>query len=140
MLVLEELRKAVSRRSRQLKREICLDIDHSAIGGAGGVGQMNTPEAVSQKTVALRQNTTASGAPVEKGEAPPCGRASYLLDPCGRRQRLFSRGRIREACLSQLAWIQWQRRILVRWEYHTQNFLGFVQLACLVTALSMDHV
>jgi hypothetical protein len=30
------------------------------------------------------------------------------------------------------AWIQWQRRILVRWEFHTQNFLGFVQLACLV--------
>ena len=30
------------------------------------------------------------------------------------------------------AWIQWQRRILVRWEYHTQNFLGFVQLACLI--------
>jgi transposase len=28
--------------------------------------------------------------------------------------------------------IQWQRRILVRWEYHTQNFLGLVQLACLV--------
>ena len=28
------------------------------------------------------------------------------------------------------AWIQWQRRILVRWEYHAQNFLGFVQLAC----------
>jgi transposase len=24
------------------------------------------------------------------------------------------------------AWIQWQRRILVRWEYHAQNFLGFV--------------
>ena len=30
------------------------------------------------------------------------------------------------------AWIQWQRRILVRWEYHAQKFLGFVQLACLV--------
>jgi len=30
------------------------------------------------------------------------------------------------------AWIQWQRRILVRWEYHAQNFLGFVMLACLV--------
>ena len=29
-------------------------------------------------------------------------------------------------------WIQWQRLILVRWEYHVQNFLGFVQLACLV--------
>ena len=22
------------------------------------------------------------------------------------------------------AWVQWQRRILVRWEYHAQNFLG----------------
>ena len=30
------------------------------------------------------------------------------------------------------AWIQWQRRLLVRWEYHPENFLGFVQLACLV--------
>ena len=26
------------------------------------------------------------------------------------------------------AWIQWHRRPL-RWEYHPQNFLGFVQLA-----------
>ena len=30
------------------------------------------------------------------------------------------------------AWVQWQRRILVRWEYYPQNFLGFVQLACLL--------
>src|SRR6476620_5230835 len=30
------------------------------------------------------------------------------------------------------AWIQWQRRLLVRWEYHPENFLGFVQLDCLV--------
>jgi transposase len=30
------------------------------------------------------------------------------------------------------AWIQWQRRILVRWECYAQNFLGFVQLACLI--------
>src|SRR5438034_10514934 len=22
------------------------------------------------------------------------------------------------------AWIQWQRRILIRWEYHAHNFLG----------------
>ena len=29
-----------------------------------------------------------------------------------------------------------QRRILVRWELHTQNFLGFVQLACLVILFS----
>lgn len=27
------------------------------------------------------------------------------------------------------AWIQWQRRLLVRWEYYAANFLGFVQLA-----------
>ena len=27
------------------------------------------------------------------------------------------------------AWIQWQRRILVRWEFYPKNFLGFVQLA-----------
>jgi transposase len=27
------------------------------------------------------------------------------------------------------AWIQWQRRIRVRWEYHARNFLGFVQFA-----------
>jgi transposase len=28
--------------------------------------------------------------------------------------------------------IQWQRRILVRCEYHAQNFVGLLQLACLV--------
>jgi hypothetical protein len=33
---------------------------------------------------------------------------------------------------AELPWIQWQRRILIRWEYHAHNFLGFVQLACLV--------
>ena len=30
------------------------------------------------------------------------------------------------------AWLQWQRRILIRWEYYAHNFLGFVQLACLI--------
>src|SRR6201989_3372717 len=30
------------------------------------------------------------------------------------------------------AWVQWQRRILVRWEDYPQNFLGFVRLACLL--------
>ena len=29
------------------------------------------------------------------------------------------------------AWIQWQRRILVRWEFYPKNLLGFVQLAVL---------
>lgn len=27
------------------------------------------------------------------------------------------------------AWLQWKRRLLVRWEYCATNFLGFVQLA-----------
>jgi transposase len=27
------------------------------------------------------------------------------------------------------AWLQWQRRLLVRWEYYAENFLGFFQLA-----------
>jgi hypothetical protein len=36
------------------------------------------------------------------------------------------------ATLGFFAWIQWQRRILIRREYHAPNFLGFVQLACLV--------
>lgn len=33
------------------------------------------------------------------------------------------------------AWIQWQRGLLVRWEYYAQNFLGFVQLAAMVILL-----
>ena len=36
------------------------------------------------------------------------------------------------------AWIQRPRRIPVRWEYYTQNFLGFAQLACLVILSSSD--
>ena len=30
------------------------------------------------------------------------------------------------------AWLQWQRRIVTRWEYYPKNFLGFVQLASLL--------
>ena len=33
------------------------------------------------------------------------------------------------------AWIQWQRRLLVRWEFYAENFLGFVQLASIVVLL-----
>ena len=33
------------------------------------------------------------------------------------------------------SWIQWHRRILIRWEYYIQNFLGFVQLACALILL-----
>ena len=33
------------------------------------------------------------------------------------------------------AWIQWRRRLLVRWEYYPINFLGFVQLAAICILL-----
>ncbi|HEV2731604.1 MAG TPA: hypothetical protein VGV15_16350 [Terriglobales bacterium] len=29
------------------------------------------------------------------------------------------------------AWMHNFRRLVTRWEYHIENFLGFVQLACL---------
>jgi transposase len=33
------------------------------------------------------------------------------------------------------AWMQNYRRLLTRWEYHIENFLGFAQLACLMMLL-----
>ena len=33
------------------------------------------------------------------------------------------------------AWLQWHRRILIRWEFHPTNFLGFVQLASILILL-----
>ena len=33
------------------------------------------------------------------------------------------------------AWLQWQWRVLVRWEFHPVNFLGFVQLASIAILL-----
>jgi transposase len=44
----------------------------------------------------------------------------------GRRLRRYERRWLVERFF---AWIQWQRRLLVRWEYFAENFLGFVQLA-----------
>lgn len=34
-----------------------------------------------------------------------------------------------------IAWLQNFRRLVVRYEYHAQNFLGFVQLGCIVILL-----
>lgn len=50
----------------------------------------------------------------------------------GRRLRRYERRWLVERFFS---WIQWHRRILVRWEYYAQNFLGFVQLACALILL-----
>lgn len=33
------------------------------------------------------------------------------------------------------AWLHWFRRLVTRYEYHIENFLGFVHLACLVLLL-----
>jgi transposase len=46
----------------------------------------------------------------------------------GRRLRRYQRRWIVERFF---AWLQWHRRLLVRWEYYPRNFLGFVQLASL---------
>jgi transposase len=50
----------------------------------------------------------------------------------GRRLRRYERRWIVERFF---AWIQWQRRLLVRCEYYPTNFLGFVQLAALCILL-----
>jgi transposase len=46
----------------------------------------------------------------------------------GRRLRRYQRRWLVERFF---AWLQWQRRLLVRWELYPVNFLGFVQLACI---------
>jgi len=50
----------------------------------------------------------------------------------GRRLRRHQRRWLVERFFS---WIQWHRRILIRWEYYVHNFLGFVQLACALILL-----
>ena len=34
-----------------------------------------------------------------------------------------------------LAWIQWRRRVLARWEFYRRDFPGFVQLAAICIPL-----
>ena len=29
------------------------------------------------------------------------------------------------------AWLHWFRRLVIRWEYHAENFLGMVRLGCM---------
>lgn len=50
----------------------------------------------------------------------------------GRRLRRYERRWIVERFF---AWLQWKRRLLVRWEYDASNFLGFVQLASITMLL-----
>jgi len=53
----------------------------------------------------------------------------------GRRLRRYERRQIVECLFS---WIQWQRRLLVRWEYYPHNLLGFVQRAALCILLKQS--
>jgi len=50
----------------------------------------------------------------------------------GRRLRRYERRWLVER---YFAWLQWKRRILIRWEYYSENFLGFVQLASITMLL-----
>ena len=50
----------------------------------------------------------------------------------GRRLRRYERRWLVERFF---AWLQWKRRLLIRWEYYAENFLGFVQLASITMLL-----
>lgn len=50
----------------------------------------------------------------------------------GRKLRRYQRRWLVERYFS---WLQWQRRVLIRWEYYMENFLGFVQLASICMLL-----
>jgi transposase len=50
----------------------------------------------------------------------------------GRRLRPYQRRWLVER---YFAWLQWKRRLLVRWEYYASNFLGFVELASITMLL-----
>ena len=54
----------------------------------------------------------------------------------GRRLRRYERRWLLERFF---AWIPWQRRLLVRWEYYAENFLGFVQLASIAILLKQFY-
>jgi transposase len=49
--------------------------------------------------------------------------------------RLLRRYRRRWKVERLFAWMQNYRRLVTRWECHLENFLGFVQLACLLMLL-----
>ena len=50
----------------------------------------------------------------------------------GRRLRRYARRWLVER---YFAWLQWKRRLIVRWQYYASNFLGFVELASITMLL-----
>src|SRR5208283_5422013 len=61
-------------------------------------------------------------------------KCNRVKDPTqdGRKLRRYKRRWIVERFFS---WLQWHRRLLVRWEYYAENFLGLVQLASICILL-----
>jgi len=55
-----------------------------------------------------------------------------LMTQDGRHLRRYQRWWLVERFF---AWLQWKRRLLIRWEYYATNFLGFVQLASITMLL-----
>ena len=56
----------------------------------------------------------------------------HLKTQDGRRLRRYARRWIVER---YFAWLQWKRRLVVRWEDYASNFLGFVELASITMLL-----
>ncbi len=61
-----------------------------------------------------------------------CNRRPDRITQDGRKLRRYQRRWLVERFW---AWLQWRRRLLVRWEYYPANFLGFVQLASALVLL-----
>jgi transposase len=55
-----------------------------------------------------------------------CQRAHPTQD-----RRSLRRCRRRWTVERPFAWLQWFRRLVTRWEYHVENFLGMVRLGCM---------
>jgi transposase len=60
------------------------------------------------------------------------GRRTDRITQDGRALRRFKR---RWKVERLFAWLYNFRRLVVRYEYHAQNFLGFIQLACIMILL-----
>jgi transposase len=61
-----------------------------------------------------------------------CNRRPERVTQDGRKLRRYQRRWLVERFW---AWLQWRRRLLIRWEFYPANFLGFVQLASALVLL-----
>jgi transposase len=64
-----------------------------------------------------------------------CPHRTNRVKPPTQDGRRFKRYRRRWRIERSISWLQHFRRLVTRYEYHDQMFLGFVQLACLLIVL-----